>query len=578
MTSKRQNITLFTSILISLFPFLTSGQDVSFRAITDYNQVGLNRSFQIVYEISNAEGKDFRPPSFSEFKILSGPNSSQSMTIVEGEIKRSTKYSFLLKTLNEGRFHVDPASIKVNGKTIRSNSLDIVVKKEEPTIFDELLEEGGLSEVFIIAHPNKETVYIGEQLTLDYKLFTVLDIQNYNLISESSYPGFYAQNIRYFDNGIFEENIQGIDYTTKVLKRTALFAQQTGKMTIEPITMSIGIGGKRSLFSSRASEYFNIQSKPLEINVIDVPENAPESFTGAIGDFKIQYSTNDSVLAADDALKLSFFLEGFGDLKRIEAPKISFPDTFTQFDPKTVFSNTYERQGLIGGQKTFEITAVPNAPGKYIIPIRFSILFPDSSKYIDILNEKLTLSVNPASGIAKPEIQPLESEGELEPIFTNTKLIKKTPKPFVGSAFFWLCLIILLSFFFLLFFFQHKSLKKHIAPLFSPKKKVRVAKEMLNQAYQNLNSNNNEPYYNSLARALIAFVSQKTRQPAAALSHREIEEILLKQGATNQSAQQLSNLLRKCDFASYGGIVDIDRQEIYDQAFQLIEKLEKELK
>lgn len=121
-----------TVILLILFTGLVSfGQDVEFTADTK-SPVKEGERFRLVYSV-NAEGSDFTPPKMEGFRVLSGPNrsSQSSIQIINGKVTRSVNYEyyFILQALDEGDFTIESATITVDGKEYKSNSLNISVEK-----------------------------------------------------------------------------------------------------------------------------------------------------------------------------------------------------------------------------------------------------------------------------------------------------------------------------------------------------------------------------------------------------------------------------------------------------------------
>ena len=124
-------MTRYTLIFLMMFlsPYLWAQ---SFTASVDNNQVGQNDNFQVTFTF---EGKDinsiknFSPPSFSNFRVLSGPNQSTSMQIINGVSSSSLAFSYVLMPQSMGAFTIGSASIQYAGQTYKSDPLKITVVK-----------------------------------------------------------------------------------------------------------------------------------------------------------------------------------------------------------------------------------------------------------------------------------------------------------------------------------------------------------------------------------------------------------------------------------------------------------------
>ena len=117
-------------ILIFLWTFyLPAFTQVSFEASTDAKQIVENGYFQLTFTLNNAQGANFKAPSFRNFDVLSGPSRSMSTTIINGNATRKVAYNYSLQPKKIGKYTIGPASIVVNGKTLKSNAVKIDVVK-----------------------------------------------------------------------------------------------------------------------------------------------------------------------------------------------------------------------------------------------------------------------------------------------------------------------------------------------------------------------------------------------------------------------------------------------------------------
>src|SRR5512146_330831 len=116
--------------LICLIPIGLEAQ--TFTASVDNTTVGLNDRFQVTFTF---EGNDinslsnFSPPDFAGFMVLSGPNQSTSMQIINGAVSASLSYSFYLQPKNIGKYTIGSASIRYKGNSIKTNPISVVVQK-----------------------------------------------------------------------------------------------------------------------------------------------------------------------------------------------------------------------------------------------------------------------------------------------------------------------------------------------------------------------------------------------------------------------------------------------------------------
>ena len=91
------------------------------------DSVLMENYFEVKFILENGQGKNFEPPSFAEFQVVGGPNQSSSIRMVNGAVDQNMTFSFFLKPKEVGNYFIQPASIVVNGKTLETNPLSVIV-------------------------------------------------------------------------------------------------------------------------------------------------------------------------------------------------------------------------------------------------------------------------------------------------------------------------------------------------------------------------------------------------------------------------------------------------------------------
>jgi len=91
------------------------------------DSVLLGNFIEVKFTLENAKGTNFEAPDFSTFKIVSGPNTSSSYSVVNGEASQSVSYSYYLEPLDIGNYFILPASILVKDRTLETEPLELIV-------------------------------------------------------------------------------------------------------------------------------------------------------------------------------------------------------------------------------------------------------------------------------------------------------------------------------------------------------------------------------------------------------------------------------------------------------------------
>ncbi|MEZ4983066.1 MAG: BatD family protein, partial [Saprospiraceae bacterium] len=384
---------------LSLFFFIaisTVGKgQARFEATTDAKEIVAGNFFEVRFTLYDANGSNFSPPDFRPFTVVSGPNRSISTTSINGNVSHETSISYTLLAEKPGRWRVNPASISVKGKLYSTQAITIEVIESGKQ--KDLGNPG--QEIFLVASVSDSVAFVGQQVLLDYTIYTTKNVESYNLLKESVYEGFFVEEIKRFNPRAVREVINGIQYTSKIIKRVALFPQQTGIIEIDPMMVQIGveIEGSRprsSFFFRRDLQYQNLGSNGLKLEVKSLPDGAPESFSGAVGKYEVNTNMGGTDLTTDDAFMLRLIIRGNGDEKRVSPPALQFPENFEAYPPRSVRDNSQETVGEINHVKEIEYLAVAKKPGHYTIQPEFSYFDTDSLKYISLYPQPIHLNIS----------------------------------------------------------------------------------------------------------------------------------------------------------------------------------------
>ena len=92
-------------------------------------------------------------------------------------------YSYILQPKQIGTFTIGPAKLVIRGETYTTKPMEIEV------VDGVNLGEERQKNVFIKAELSTSEAYVGQQITLDYKVYTTVNIETYNVLEESNYQG-----------------------------------------------------------------------------------------------------------------------------------------------------------------------------------------------------------------------------------------------------------------------------------------------------------------------------------------------------------------------------------------------------
>ena len=604
-------------ILFSLFIVFLCGinlfaQNIKFK-VKAPEVVAVGEQFSLKYSV-NARGSNLQVPDFKNLRLLVGPSVSQSMytTNINGQSKMEVDFSYTYMVLaeKEGTAIIPAATITINGKKYKSNSLKIQVvkvgsaKKQKSNTNNgnsiKRSTNSNKSDVFIDLVFDKKSVYINQYLTATIKLYTRKDISKYNMKKNPEFDGFVSQNIE-LSKGYnrSREVVNNELYNVFELAKFLLLPQKTGKIKIAPIEIDCYTQKRvgNDPFGGFFAQYKNItipcKSKTKYINVKELPAK-PLGFDGAVGNFKLSSSITkpkkgQKLYRQNDAITIKVNIVGSGNLKLINGVELDIPSDFDKYDPKTNNNIRVTSKGLVGSA-SFEYLVIPRHPGEFVIPSAEFVYFnPSTRRYKTLKTKEFKITVEKGEGVVNTPTNAISSFNQEDIKFigkdiryikvNGVKLIKKGNFLF-GTNKFYLFYIIPLLLFVLIFFIRRKRIKDNSDIVRVKNKKAnKVAIKRLKVSQAFLKQNKNDEFYDELLRALWGYTGDKLNIPVAKLSRENISDIFHSYNIESEVVIDFINILDDCEFARYspmGGTEQMDK--LYNSALGTISKIEKSIR
>ncbi|HRH03076.1 MAG TPA: BatD family protein [Bacteroidia bacterium] len=598
-------LNLFSILLFVFVSQFCWAQDATLVASTSRNQVGVGEQFQITYTLKGA-GSNFRAPDLHDFVVLSGPNQSSSMEIINGNMSQSISLSYIIAAQREGKFTIGPAAISSNGKQVNSKSLVIDVVKnpasQNSRNGQQAMDGDDNSDLFLRAFVDKSKVYVGEQLVVTFKIYTKVSIVQNALTKAPVFNGFWSEDIVSPNQQatLRPEVFDGVQYQAAEIKKTVIMPQRAGTLEITEMVMDVV---KRVQQRSRSNSFFDqffgggyqdlratVKSKPIKIEVMPLPTaGKPLDFNGAVGDFGMEcrLSNTNKTLKTNDATNLYITLSGKGNLKLIDPFKLKLPPEIEGYDAKINDKISTTTSG-VSGSRTFDYLLIPRHSGKYQLPpISFSYFDISKKSYVTLNSPDFTLDVEKGTAneteagttviTAKEDVKILGND--IRYIKTKTNL-QKTGNDFFGSTKFYMLLLlpVLLFAAFLLFFKKYNnSLNDTVSR--KSKKATQIARKRLALANNYLQQNNYDAFYNELFKSINGYLSDKLNLSAVELTKEKISEVLLAKGTNQEAINFLLLTLNKSEFARFAPVKSTSAMQTdYADTVSTISKIEEELK
>ena len=580
-------------IYLLIFSFnLLSGQ-VSFRAKVSKKTLGINERLQIDF-LMNEDGDNFTPPSFENFKVVGGPSQSISNSWINGVRTYSKTYTYFLAPKKRGSTSIGQASIEVKGVIYKTSPIEINVTAavdvpKDPNDPEYLASES----IDLVAEISKTDPYLNEAISVVYKLYIAENtgIRTWNEIDKPRYNDFWSQNIDVKELKVQEGLYKGENYRFVVLKKTVLFPQKTGELSLEPLTLDISVevpSNRRDIFGRRATTTVNrtVTAGNRIIKVKPLPKQGrPENFSGAVGEFDFKVESSKKTLTASEAFNLKLEVSGKGNLMLFELPEPILPSSLEIYDPEHSEDIKTSLNGT-KGRILDNYTIVTNESGQYPIPpISFSFFNPKTKRYETINSEKIIvnasenpyISKNNVDNISQDNISKIDSkDSKFSSIYTSTKLEPIEKDDFFKSVLFWLLFITPL--FFIPTIIIYTKIKGKRAMDFEGnkiRKNRKLAKKYLSEAKKNIG--NKESFYEDLERALHSYLKAKLKIKTVDLSKDRIKSLLDNNSISSSNVTVFVKLLESCDFARYTPLGKSDMIKDYETASEIITQIDKQL-
>lgn len=645
-------------VIVLGFSGYLQAQHAVFSAAASAPKIGLKDQLQVDYTIRNLENlRSIAEPNFQDFQVVGGPFQRQSsnISITNGKMVRSISvtFSYVLQPKKTGNLSVPPAIVRdADGQSYESNGLEIHVvegslarqaapvdpfddpfaamlhrrnqamqqrreqtqrqRQEEPLDMEDVYKN-----IFIKVTVDKNKAYVGEQITTSYKLYTRIPM-NVGISKLPSLNGFWTQDFEKPTGNIKpeEEIIDGKRYQVFLLKKSALFPQQTGTLVLDPaqaegtarvvrkVRQNDPFGGMfdddpffRHFGSLMMNDpFFNddffggmayqdipikLKSSPVKIEVLPLPENGkPEEFTGAVGSFQVSAATDKATLTTDDALIYTLKIQGSGNFKLIDPPVLKLPNGLSTYDPHVLDTIT-GRTTKITGSKLITYTISPNVPGDYEIPaIPFSYYDPQAGAYTTVSTNPISIHVDHGKNIASSSIGG-NGRADLHPLVTRPieKFVPAARKPVFFTAGYWSFYVVPFLALIGLFVWRRRE-EEQVKDIvrFRNRRANKVALKRLSQAKKLMQQGDRQLFYEEVSKAIWLYLSDKLNIPLASLSRETADAALADKGLPEDIMKQFHETIQTCETALYAPVQHASQMEtIFRNTVDTISHMEEKL-
>ncbi|MBU2907178.1 BatD family protein [Arenibacter algicola] len=589
----KKYISLFSLLFLGIFSYAQNNETVTFEMNLSKDVLGINERLRVDFTM-NRDGDNFVPPDFEGFRVLMGPSQSISSSWVNGVRSFSKTYTYTLAPTARGKFTIKQATIVIKGETYKSlpKEVEVTAAVERPDgekTVDDVADES----LHLVAEISKTSPYLNEAVTVVYKLYASpsIDVTNFRALDNPKYNNFWSQDIPVTKYDVQNTTYDGKSYRSVILKRVVLYPQRTGELEIEPLSLDVSLQiptNKRDFFGGRIFAQTNktVSAGNRTINVKPLPtEGKPADFSGAVGEFQFSVTTSKTHLNASESLQAKVAINGKGNLKLFEIPSLNLPSSLEVYDPEFNESVRTTLSGMEGNVSN-SYTVVPTFKGKYPIPsIAFSFFNPKTEKYQTLSSGEIMINVleGPTSGAV--DNTGLSSNNKQRVVATGDQFVFNKIKPnltainnnyFFGSTsfFLWWLLPVLLIPLAILFGKKREAIASDVEGN-KIKRANKLARKYLSAAKKALGSK--ESFYVALEKALHNYLKAKLKIETSEFSKDKIASLLSEKNVDEATREGFVGLLKNCEMARYSPFSDVQMQQDYNKASEVISQLDKQI-
>jgi hypothetical protein len=579
-------------------------QEVSVRAyLTPGTTVGVGRQFVLNLEITGVRSVDRDPvlPDLAAFAQYLGSGSSTSMEMSGGRTTVALTVQYRFQALVEGAFRIDPLQVAVGGQTYETDALHLTVSSVPPAPggSDGSPAAGGISstDLFVSAEASRTSVLVGEPLTIEYRIWTRLDVTSFSLTSEPEREGFWVEGLGQITQPQVEQRQRdGQQYTTALIQRVALIPTGAGQRTVEPLGIEAQVRvrhsndpldrifGRSSLFGGATVVPVTVLSNSLTIDVEALPPGRPEPFSGVVGSLDVTAEVDRDEVDANDAVTLTIRVSAQGNVRAIPEPVLDLPRDFEVFPPEITEQVQPSGDGL-SGRKVFEYVLIPRTPGDRTIPsVSMAYFDAASGGYRTARTDEISLVVTGEVNESPVSLQRFgvtQLREDIRFIRLGEGRLRAVERfLFQGAAFWTLFLLPMAAVVGALGLRRHWDRLEGDVAYARGRRAGRVAKRRLAEAQRVVQEGDSRAFFAEVAKALCGFVADCLNVAEAGMQIAELRVSLVKRGASTEAASDFLACLEQCDrqrFAPVGAELE-ERVQFLARAGAAMTTLDGELR
>ncbi|ATB49800.1 BatD family protein [Corallococcus macrosporus] len=608
--------------LLATAPAWAASDDLDFYQTADRTEVGTEDTFRLTVVVVDAPpNARVKLPESEDFAILSRSHSSQRAISLSGGpavIQDVTRHVLVMQATRAGRLKIPPSQITVRGKTYRTQPVEMTVRpgrvggapssaqagrgggrqpdpfasiqsqmQQMEEAFGDMMEADrptiprGDSDLFLRASLDRDTVYVGEQVTLSLYIYSRVDLSSVDAVTMPKLEGFWTEEVESPTQLSGEQRVvDGIPYRAYLLRRRAIFPVKSGTLSITPAEADITTG---FLF---AGHRVHRVSNALKVKVKPLPPGGPQDMPNAhVGNWALSVDVSQTQVELGQPVTVKVILEGVGNVKNVTPPELKGPAALKIYDPTTT-DKVSPRRHRVQGRRVMEYLVMPQRTGRFTLPaLEFPYFDPRARRYEVARTDPVTLTVEAGAGGASSiasssqgssdaanEQKNVLMAGGLRPVRYQARFAAPA-MPVWKRGFF--VPLVLAPLGLLLGVALIGGVRGRLALRTEAgrgRQQAKAARKRLADAEKLQSGADVGAFYGEVEKALHGFLEARLGMPVVGLTREALAERLTVAGADEERRAKVLFVLEACDFGRYGGGGDpAERQKVMDAAAAAME-------
>ena len=411
---------------------------------------GERATLDLVFDDTQPKGA-VRLPAIDGLTVVGTPSESSRISIVNGQRSTSVTLSYPVRAEREGRIEIPTFDVgtidgqhTVPAMTVEVGTAMVASKGHRGST---PLSDAVTARML----PSTKQPYVGQIFDVD----VVVALRDGRRGELSGAPEWHTQGIE------SEEWSKGHQTSTAdgsaVRFRTHAVASKPGPLTLAPAQQDVRIDSGRSrglddlfsmpdladFFSRSDMSEVTVATDPVELQVRPLPQPAPEGFSGAVGDFKLESKIVPDQPKAGEPVTWTLTLRGTGNWGDVQLPARAVPSDMRTLQPKQ--QRNFNEHDRFTGSLSEDLVLIPTKAGALQLqPVRFEYFNPQTQQYETATAQPPMLTVAPSTVPLQQQVQVAENVSARAPASASAPAVAQPATavlphdPLIGSRTAWM--------------------------------------------------------------------------------------------------------------------------------------------